>query len=153
MDSHHPDCWHLTAPSPLSAATAPLVAVLLSLLALWVGATPAPTHAVGLYLAGTCHHTDAPSPGVHTVIVEADKRLFWDGQALADMGALDARMRTLGAVPGPEQPELHVEPRGPVTYGAVVAVLASAQRNGVRTMGVLGEGGFISNWHCATIYE
>jgi len=126
---------------------------LLSLLALWMGAMPAPTHVVGLYLAASCRDPAHPSPAVHTVIVDAGKRLFWDGRVLADIAALDAQMRAVGALPGDEQAEVHIQLRGPVNYGAVIAVLASAQRNGVRTMGVIGEGGFISDGRCATIDE
>ena len=62
-------------------------------------------------------------------------------------------MRAVGALPGDEQAEVHIQPHGPVAYGDVIAVLASAQRNGVRAMAVMGEGGFVSDGRGASIDE
>ena len=90
MDISDSEFWSVGPPSLLSATMAPLAGVLLSLLALWTAAMPAPTHVVALYAAAPCRGPAAPSAAVRTVVVDADNRLFWDGRALADVVTLDA---------------------------------------------------------------
>jgi biopolymer transport protein ExbD len=126
--------------------------VLLALLALWISATPTPTHAVALILSSRCPvEWMAEKPVIHMVVVDSDNALYWDGQALAGRAALDTRMQTVGAKPRDEQAEVLIKPHGLADFGAVVAVMASAQRNMVRKMGVDGAQPFVSDWRCAAI--
>jgi biopolymer transport protein ExbD len=70
---------------------------------------------------------------IHEVSIDSDGTVFWDGQALAAAAALDARKHAVSA---------HIKPDRLVDYGTMAAVLASVQRNGVRKMGMVGNGRF-----------
>lgn len=77
-------------------------------------------------------------PVVHTVVIDFDGTVYWDEQALPDQSAVDAKMVEIGAMPISDQPEVHVKPNKLVDYGVVAAVMASAQRNSVKKMGMVG---------------
>ena len=47
-------------------------------------------------------------------------------------------MQEIGAKSLGEQPEVHIKPNKLVDYGVVAAVMASAQRNSVKKMGMVG---------------
>lgn len=51
---------------------------------------------------------------------------------------MNAKMQEVGAMTLTDQPEIHIKPNKLVDYGAVAAVMASAQRNGVKKMGMVG---------------
>jgi biopolymer transport protein ExbD len=75
-------------------------------------------------------------PEVITLDIEASGRLLWNGEALPDRAALEARLKAAAAQP--DQPELHLRANRAVEYGVVAMVLASAQRLGVTKLGMVG---------------
>jgi biopolymer transport protein ExbD len=60
---------------------------------------------------------------------------------LADRAELEARLR--GAAAMPVQPELHLRPNKLVKYERVAMLMASAQRLGLRKIGLIGQEQFI----------
>jgi len=60
----------------------------------------------------------------------------WNGKPLADRAALDAMLLEVKAQE--PQPELHIKAQGKAKYEAVAGVLASAQRQGLTKIGIVG---------------
>ena len=71
-------------------------------------------------------------------MIDFDGTVYWDAVALANIDAVNAKMQEVGAMPIAQQPELHIKPNKLVDYGVVAAVMASAQRNSVKKMGMVG---------------
>ncbi len=128
-----------TEPDPepmVDINTTPLVDVLLVLLVMLIVTIPVQLHAVDIEMPGR----QAPRPPEPPVIVQLDvlpgARYVWSGQPLADRAALEQRMRE--AAGQAQQPEIHVRPDPVARYDAVAAALSSAQRVGLRKIGLLG---------------
>lgn len=93
----------------------------------------------------------AVGPVVH-IGIDFDDAFYWDGQLIGSRAALSAKMRDIGAVNWDKQVEVHIRPNALASYGAVVAVLAAAQRSGVRKMDVNGLSWSSSiDWSCIAI--
>jgi biopolymer transport protein ExbD len=116
--------------------TTPLVDVLLVLLVMLIITIPIQLHSVNLEMPSV----NAPQPPVEPAIVQIDVTpsgsFTWNGEALADRDALDARLREAAAQP--DQPEIHLRPDRAAKYEAVAAALASAQRFGLLKVGLVG---------------
>lgn len=116
--------------------TTPLIDVMLVLIIMLIITIPIQLHSVNLNMpAGNPPPPTAP-PVVVTIDVDFDGTVLWNGEALADRGALEARLAQTAAMA--DQPEVHLRPNKLVEYGAVAAVLASAQRLGVTKLGMVG---------------
>lgn len=147
--------WGQNAQRPLLAVSvAPLVGVLLALLAIWIAAVPAPTHAIDVAINDGCPESGEPKPvgpAVH-IAIDFDDAFYWDGQLIPSRAALSAKMRDIGALSWDRQVEVHIRPNALASYGAVIAVLAAAQRNGVRKMDLNGLPWSRSiDWNCIAI--
>ena len=115
--------------------TTPLIDVMLVLIIMLIITIPVQLHAVNLNMP----QASAPplvQPEVVTLAIEADGTLLWNGEALADRGALEARLKVAAAQP--EQPELRLRANKAADYGVVAMVLASAQRLGMTKLGLVG---------------
>ncbi|NNU44634.1 ExbD/TolR family protein [Ramlibacter montanisoli] len=128
-----------TEPDPepmVDINTTPLVDVLLVLLVMLIITIPIQLHSVGLEMPGR----NAPRPQVPPEVVQlevnAAGQFLWNGEALADRAALEARLREAAAQP--EQPEVHVRADRKARYEPVAAVLSSAQRAGLVKIGLVG---------------
>jgi len=115
--------------------TTPLIDVMLVLIIMLIITIPVQLHAVNLNMP---QGNPPPQimPAVVTLDIEAGGGLLWNGEALADRAALEARLKAAAAQP--EQPELHLRANKAVDYGVVAMVLASAQRLGVTKLGMVG---------------
>ena len=115
--------------------TTPLIDVMLVLIIMLIITIPVQLHAVNLNMP----QASVPprvKPEVITLDIEASGRLLWNGEALPDRAALEARLKAAAAQP--DQPELHLRANRAVEYGVVATVLASAQRLGVTKLGMVG---------------
>ncbi len=115
--------------------TTPLIDVMLVLIIMLIITIPVQLHAVNLNMP----QASVPplvKPEVITLDIEASGRLLWNGEALPDRAALEARLKAAAAQP--DQPELHLRANRAVEYGVVAMVLASAQRLGVTKLGMVG---------------
>jgi biopolymer transport protein ExbD len=116
--------------SPDMNAT-PLIDVLLVLLVILIFTLPIATHATKLTLPRGI--SLLPSPSV-TVDIDFDGALFWDGERVTDLRALEARFRAVGAQE--RQPRIKVVPDKRVRFESVGQVLAAAQRCGITKLSV-----------------
>ncbi len=77
-----------------------------------------------------------------TIEVDFDDTVLWNGLALPDRAALETQLQA--AARQPLQPEVHLRPNKMVKYESVMAVMAAAQRLGLKTIGLIGNEQFIN---------
>jgi biopolymer transport protein ExbD len=125
---------------PLSEInTTPLIDVMLVLLIMLIVTLPPQRHAVKLDTPlppppnAPPPPPDLPDP--IRIMVDFDGSILWNGQ-LVTRNQLDANLKTEAS--RGVQPEIHIEPHRLAKYGVVAHVMASAQRNGLKKMGVIG---------------
>ena len=117
--------------------TTPLIDVLLVLLIMLIVTLPPQNHGVKIDTPIPCPdcQTDEPPPDRIEITVDFDGSFAWNGAAL-DIATLDRRLaieaRRL------QQPEIHIKPHRSAKYGYVAHVMATAQREGLTRLGVIG---------------
>jgi biopolymer transport protein ExbD len=116
--------------------TTPLVDVLLVLLVMLIITIPIQLHSVTLEMPGVSASPPPTEPEIVKIDVTPAGQYLWNGEALADRAALEARLQAAAAQA--EQPEIHLRPNRAAKYDAVAAVLASAQRLGLVKVGLIG---------------
>ncbi len=121
--------------------TTPLIDVMLVLIIMLIITIPMQTHAVKLNMpVGTPPPPTAP-PEVIQLDVDFDGTIFWNGETVPDRPTLEARFT--GAAGMATQPEFHLRPNKLVTYKHVAGVMATAQRNGITKIGLVGAEQFL----------
>ncbi len=121
--------------------TTPLIDVMLVLLIMLIITIPIQLHSVNLNMPVGNPPPPPKPPIVVQVDVDFDGTIYWDGQALPDRSTLQAKLREVASQA--DQPELHLRPNKLATYSYVAEVLASAQRLGVRKIGLVGNEQFV----------
>jgi biopolymer transport protein ExbD len=119
----------------------PLIDVLLVLLVMFIITIPVMTHAVKLDMPRPTNAPQTTLPVVINLEIDFDGTILWNGSPIADVDALDAYFRREAAAD--PQPELHIRPNKRAEYDVVARVLASAQRNGLRKIGFVGNEQFM----------
>lgn len=124
---------------PLSEInTTPLIDVMLVLLIMLIITIPPQTHAVKLDMpVNQPSATTELPPEPVKVDVDFDGTISWNG-SVVDQSALEKHIIAIASLPLKAQPELHIRPHKRSDYGAVVKVMATAQRNGITKLGVIG---------------
>ena len=118
----------------------PLIDVMLVLLIMFIITIPVMTHAVKLDMPRA---SSAPSTVVPVVInleIDFDGTVLWNGTPV-EMDLLESYFRREAG--NDPQPELHIRPSKRAKYDVVARVLASAQRNGMRKIGFVGNEQFM----------
>jgi biopolymer transport protein ExbD len=121
--------------------TTPLIDVMLVLLIMLIITIPIQTHAVKLNMPVGTPPPPLVPPEVVTLEVDFDGTVIWNGRVVADRQELEARLRAAAQMP--EQPEIHLRPNKLVKYESVAMVMASAQRLGMKKIGLIGNEQFI----------
>ena len=116
--------------------TTPLIDVMLVLLIMLIITIPAQLHSVNLDMPVATSTPQKVDPVVIKIDIEADASLRWNGQALPNRQALEAKLSEAAALQ--PQPELHIRSHGKAKYEAAAMVLASAQRSGLSKLGIVG---------------
>jgi len=125
-------------PQPLMEVnTTPLIDVMLVLLVMLIITIPTQLHSINLDINGETTHPPK-NQVVHTVAIDFDGTVIWDGQALASPDDVEARLREVGAMAEADQPEVHVQPNKLADYGSFATVMAAAQRHNVKRLGMVG---------------
>ncbi len=117
----------------------PLIDVLLVLIIMMIITIPRQQHAIELGLGGESRLNEVPT--VVTLDVDFDGALSWNGSAVADRAELDSKLA--GIAQASERTELHVRANKLVPYKVVAGVMASAQRQGVSNIGMVGNEQFM----------
>ena len=121
--------------------TTPLIDVMLVLLIMLIITIPIQTHAVKLNMPVGTPPPPLVPPEVVTLEVDFDGTVIWNGRVVADRQELEARLRAAAEMP--EQPEIHLRPNKLVKYESVAMVMASAQRLGMKKIGLIGNEQFM----------
>jgi biopolymer transport protein ExbD len=120
--------------------TTPLIDVMLVLLVMLIITIPIQTHAVKLNMPIGNPPPPPEPPQVVKLDVDFDGTVYWNGEQV-EINSLDDRFKTAAALP--IQPEFHLRPNKLVTYKYVAHVMATAQRDGVTKIGLVGAEQFL----------
>ena len=120
--------------------TTPLIDVMLVLIIMLIITIPVQLHSVNLNMPQG-NPPPLVEPKVVNIVIGASGTLTWNGDALTDRAALEAKLRGIAAKA--DQDEVHLRPNKDVDYGVVAMVLASAQRLGVNKLGMVGNEQFV----------
>ena len=115
--------------------TTPLIDVMLVLLVMLILTIPVQMHAVRLNMPAQTPQTLARPR--HTVTIDFDGAIAWDGRDLSSPNALDAYFRAVAREP--VQDDVLISPNRLARYDAIAKIMASAQRLGVKRVGIAGE--------------
>jgi biopolymer transport protein ExbD len=118
----------------------PLIDVMLVLLIMFIITIPVMTHAVKLDMPRASNAPSQVQPVVINLEIDFDGTVLWNGTPV-DIEALEGYFRREAAIE--PQPELHIRPSKRAKYDVVARVLASAQRNGMRKIGFVGNEQFM----------
>ncbi len=121
--------------------TTPLIDVMLVLLVMLIITIPIQTHAVKLNMPNPNAKPPTVQPVVHTLAIDFDGSITWDGQAVPNMADLDTRFTQVAQQE--DQDEIHVAPNRLAKYDTVAKVLADASRIGIKKIGFSGEEQYI----------
>jgi biopolymer transport protein ExbD len=121
--------------------TTPLIDVMLVLIIMLIITIPIQLHSVNLNMPTGTPPPPTKEPVVVTVDVDFDGTVLWNGEALPDREALEAKLQRVASEP--DQPEVHLRPNKLVEYKSVAMVMASAQRLGVTKLGIVGNEQFV----------
>lgn len=116
--------------------TTPLIDVMLVLIVMLIITIPIQTHAVKLDMPRPSENQPLVQPEVIDLIVDFDGTLLWNGQQVPNGATLVSYFEEAAAKD--PQPELHLRPNKLAKYDIVAKVLATAQRKGIRNIGVVG---------------
>ena len=113
--------------------TTPLIDVMLVLLIMFIITLPIMTHTT--VLENPRGPGDPPTE-VLNVSIDFDGAIVWNGTVLSGLDQFERYIR-VEAAKG-QQPELHVRADRRAAYNKVAQVLAIAQRNGLKHIGIVG---------------
>jgi biopolymer transport protein ExbD len=116
--------------------TTPLIDVMLVLLIMLIITIPAQLHSVNLDLPVAAAPTKKVEPVVIKIEVDANNQITWNGKALASREELQSKLQE--ASQREPQPELHVRSHAKAKYETTMAVMANAQRLGLKKLGIVG---------------
>ena len=126
-----------TGDEPLSEInTTPLIDVMLVLLIMLIITIPIQLHSVDLNLPNANPPPPAAPPEVVTIDIDGAGQTRWNGEALDNAAALDARLDAAAAEA--VAPELHLRADRRAKYRSVAAVMAAVQRKGLHKVGLVG---------------
>jgi biopolymer transport protein ExbD len=124
------DSGNRTAPMA-EINTTPLVDVMLVLLIIFIITAPLLTHAVRIDLPEASSTPNSEKPETVTLAIDADGKLFWNDQPIAE-GDLEPRLAEAAA--RNPQPELHLRADKNTRYEKLAQVMAAAQHGGITKM-------------------
>ena len=116
--------------------TTPLIDVMLVLLIMLIITIPVQLHSINLDMPTGTPPLAIKKPPIVRIEIDVRNVVHWNDKTLADRAELDALLQQ--ASQQQPQPEVHIKPQGKAKYEAVAAVLASAQRNGLTKLGIVG---------------
>ncbi len=117
----------------------PLIDCMLVLIVMLIVTLPIMTHAVKLDMPPPNPNQPENPPELETIniVIDYDGTILWNGTLVPSLSTLDGYFRIESdKVP---QPQVAIKPNAYVKYGIVDEVLASAQRNHIEKMGLVGD--------------
>jgi len=116
--------------------TTPLIDLMLVLIVMLIMSLPPQTHAVKLDMPITNTTPPDVPPPVIDIVVDFDGSIYWNNEMITSSDTLQSYLRS--AAHAEPRPEIHLKPNKLAKYDSVAKVLATAQRLGVKNIGILG---------------
>jgi biopolymer transport protein ExbD len=121
--------------------TTPLIDVMLVLLLMLIITIPIQLHSVNLNMPVGNPPPPLIEPEVVKLDIDPTSRIYWNGEFVPDRAALEERLAE--AARKEPQPEMHLRPDKASKYDTAAMVMSSAQRLGLKKIGVVGSEQFI----------
>ncbi len=118
----------------------PLIDVMLVLIIMFIITIPIQNHAVNLNMPVGSPPPPTKEPVVVDLVVDFDGTIYWNN-AIVTSSQLDGKLAAVANEP--DQPEVHLRANKLAKYKYVAAVMASAQRLGVKKIGMVGNEQFL----------
>jgi len=116
--------------------TTPLIDVMLVLIIMLIVTLPVMTHAVKLDMPRPDNAPPPVQPEMVTVVIDYDGTILWNDTPVPNLATLERYFKAEAQkVP---QPQVAIRPDARARYDVVAQVLASAQRNRIEKMGLIG---------------
>lgn len=122
--------------------TTPLIDVMLVLLIMLIITIPSQLHSVNLDMPLPSNAPKKADPAVYRVDVDANSVVSLNGKPLASRAELELKLKEAALMQ--PQPEIHIRSHAKAKYDAVAGVMASAQRNGLTKLGIVGSEQFVN---------
>ncbi len=116
--------------------TTPLIDLMLVLIVMLIMSLPPQTHAVKLDMPVTNNPPPDVPPPVVDIVVDFDGSIYWNSEVITNGDQLKSYLKQ--AAHAEPRPEIHLKPNKLASYDKVAKVLATAQRLGVKNIGILG---------------
>jgi biopolymer transport protein ExbD len=116
--------------------TTPLIDLMLVLIVMLIMSLPPQTHAVKLDMPVTNNPPPDTPPPVVDIVVDFDGSIYWNSELITSGTQLQGYLKS--AAHAEPRPEIHLKPNKLAKYDYVAKVLATAQRLGVKNIGILG---------------
>jgi biopolymer transport protein ExbD len=117
--------------------TTPLIDVMLVLIVMLIVTLPIMTHAVKLDMPPPNPDPPDEEPELITILIDYDGTILWNNTPVPNLATLD-RYFKIEAQKVP-QPQVAIRPDARAKYDTVAQVMASAQRNRMEKMGLIGD--------------
>ncbi len=116
--------------------TTPLIDVMLVLIIMLIVTLPVMTHAVKLDMPRPDNAPPLVPPEMITILIDYDGTILWNDTPVPSIQTLDRYFKVEAQkVP---QPQVAIRPDARAKYDTVEQVMASAQRNRIEKMGLIG---------------
>ena len=119
--------------------TTPLIDVMLVLLVMLIITIPMQLHSVNMNMPKAASAVPKVKPQIIKIDINASNQIMWNGEVLASITLLQANLdkASQASVDVDGQPEIHIKPSDTAKYDNVAAVLAAAQRAGLKKIGIV----------------
>jgi biopolymer transport protein ExbD len=121
--------------------TTPLIDVMLVLLIMLIITIPIQLHAVNLNMPTGNPPPPLTPPEVVKLDIDGTGQIYWNAELVPDRATLEDNIKR--AVAKEVQPVVHLRPDKAAKYDVVAMVMASAQRLGMKKIGIVGSEQFI----------
>ncbi|TFG87856.1 MAG: biopolymer transporter ExbD [Chromatiales bacterium] len=117
--------------------TTPLIDVMLVLIVMLIITLPVMTHAVKLDMPPPDNTPPEVEPELITITIDYDGTIIWNETPVPNLATLERYFKIESKkVP---QPQVAIRPDARAKYDSVAQVMASAQRNRIEKMGLIGD--------------
>lgn len=119
--------------------TTPLIDVMLVLLVMLIITIPMQLHSVNMNMPKAAASSPKQKPQIIKIDINSSNQIMWNGELLADSALLQANLDKASKASAvvDDQPEIHIKPSDTAKYDNVAAVLAAAQRAGLKKIGIV----------------
>ena len=119
--------------------TTPLIDVMLVLLVMLIITIPMQLHSVNMNMPKAASAVPKVKPQIIKIDINASNQIVWNGEVLANAAVLQANLdkASQASTDVDAQPEIHIKPSDTAKYDNVAAVLAAAQRAGLKKIGIV----------------